>query len=196
MNAFREFAPLCRTRSTLAKVVIARLWLRLGGYADARAVDWGRVSRLVFVCTGNICRSPYAEFKVRAQGVPSASFGLRARRGLPADPVAQDASRARGVELSAARTSRMEDVTLGASDLIIAMEPWQYREVAGLCERFHAQRTLLGVWGGINMPWLPDPYLGPRGMFDQCYALIDQALPDLVSRATEPVAGPADRVVG
>ena len=39
-----------------------------GQYDGLRAVDWDRVERLVFMCTGNICRSPLAAVYAESQG--------------------------------------------------------------------------------------------------------------------------------
>ena len=53
----------------------------LGFYRPFARVDWGRVERVVFVCQGNICRSPYAEARGREVGLPASSFGLGAGVG-------------------------------------------------------------------------------------------------------------------
>ena len=53
--------------------------------------------RLVFVCSGNICRSPFAAEYARALGLPSASFGLHADDGAAANPQALAAARRRGI---------------------------------------------------------------------------------------------------
>ncbi len=198
MNIVRDLAPLCRTRSTLMKAALARAWFRLGGYRGARSVDWARVARLVFVCKGNICRSPYAEFRARAAGMEAASFGLHARPGAPANPLAVEASSARGIDLTPSRTADAQAIRLSSSDLVIAMEPWHYREMEGLCRWSGAQRTLLGIWGGMDMPWLPDPYSGSRETFDHCYAVIDPALGDMMGRirAAEKGMGQSGEVVG
>ena len=70
---------------------LIRLWLteaerafgRLNAYQD---VDLGRVERMVFVCLGNVCRSPYAELLANEHGLPCASFGLSTTTGAPANP--------------------------------------------------------------------------------------------------------------
>ena len=64
------------------------LGARLGLYRQYGPADRGEVRRLVFVCKGNICRSPFAEAVARAAGADAVSYGLDARDGLPANPSA------------------------------------------------------------------------------------------------------------
>ena len=180
MQMVKELTPLCRTRSTLGKALLARVWMRAGGYRGARQVEWWRVSRLVFVCKGNICRSPYAEHVVRKAGFHAVSFGLHALSGESVNPIAVDVAGTRGVDLSGTRTRGKESIHLTGSDLLVAMEPWHFREVGPLCRLYGAQKTLLGLWGGVEMPWLPDPYSSSRETFEHCYAVIDRAVSALL----------------
>jgi len=79
-------------------------------------------SRVIFVCTGNICRSPYAEAMARSHGLDAISCGIATRTGLPADPTALEEAAAKGVDMSSHRTTRWEDVELKSGDLVIALE--------------------------------------------------------------------------
>ncbi|MBK8186883.1 MAG: hypothetical protein IPK77_06345 [Cellvibrio sp.] len=58
----------------------------LGVYSKFKRVDFTKVKRLVFVCHGNICRSPLGEAVARHHNIPTTSFGLDTRGGDPADP--------------------------------------------------------------------------------------------------------------
>src|SRR5690349_21297071 len=80
----------------------------LGLYRRYKQVDWSRVERLVFVCSGNICRSPYAAEYARSLGIPIASFGVDTRGNDTANDVASKVAAARGVDLSNHR-SRSKD---------------------------------------------------------------------------------------
>jgi Low molecular weight phosphotyrosine protein phosphatase len=71
-------------------------WLRV----DAER-HWRNCERVVFVCTGNICRSPYAEAAARAHGINAVSCGTHTRTGLPADPVAIREAALRGRDMTA-----------------------------------------------------------------------------------------------
>src|SRR2546421_5517665 len=96
----------------------------LGSFSLLKRVEWGSVTRLVFVCKGNICRSPYAEARARAMGLPCSSFGLEAGVHKPANPSAIRAARARGLDLSEHRAQSVSEFTIAAGDLLTAMEPW------------------------------------------------------------------------
>src|SRR5437588_1134030 len=59
---------------------LALAWLEnlTGRHRQFKQIRWDRVARVVFVCHGNICRSPYAEGRAVSFGLPAASFGLSA----------------------------------------------------------------------------------------------------------------------
>ena len=52
-----------------------------GFFKKASDVNWSQITRLVFVCSGNICRSPYGEFYARKLGIDASSCGLHADDG-------------------------------------------------------------------------------------------------------------------
>ena len=149
-----------------------RLLHALGGLRRYEAVDWGRVGRLVFVCQGNLCRSPYAEARARALGLPAASFGLEAG-GEAADPVARAVARRRGLDLGRHRPRPAEALRPG--DLLLGMEPWQAGRLLDAAPP-GAQVSLLGLWARPARPHLQDPYGLPAAYFDTCFAVIDNAV--------------------
>ena len=112
--------------------VRTRALYAFGAYRSARDIEWGAVSRLVFVCKGNICRSPYASARARLLGVPSASFGLEAAEGAPADPAALRTARSRAVDLSAHRSARRDSCRITDDDLLVVFEPSQLAEIRRL----------------------------------------------------------------
>jgi protein-tyrosine phosphatase len=161
---------------------MVRLWLaelaRLSGRLRRfETVDWPRVSRLVFVCTGNICRSPYGEWKARQLGCETASFGLRTSTGQPADAVAQAAALRRGVDMSNHRSRSVDDFTPQPGDLLIAME---LGHLVDLAARFGSadgvQITLAGLWSTPRRTHLHDPHSLLPGYFDRCFEILDGAV--------------------
>ena len=173
---------LCLGRRSRARVFTAGVVLWVGGYTSYRRVDFSRVGRLVFACTGNICRSPYAEFRALGEGVDAVSFGLDTTPGLPANETAMAAAARRGLDLSTARTKGIAAVSLDEGDLLVGMTPAHGVGVKALVEATGAQVTLLGLWGELRMPYLPDPYGCPPEIFDRCYSVIDIAVEDLCAR--------------
>src|SRR5271154_2692321 len=95
----------------------------IGGYRRLKKIRWDRVERVVFVCHGNICRSPYAERRDATYGLPTASFGLSAETGRPADPSALRVAARRAIWLAEHRACAARDFEFHGGDLLIVMEP-------------------------------------------------------------------------
>src|SRR5690348_5345658 len=114
----------------LLEHVRARALFALGAYRSLCEIEWSSARRLVFVCKGNICRSPYASARARSLGVPAASFGLEAGDGAPADPQAAQNALLRGIDLSEHRAKKMQLSHISRGDLIVVFEP---RQLAGVC---------------------------------------------------------------
>jgi low molecular weight phosphotyrosine protein phosphatase len=72
---FREISKSykCKTGWSRHQLYLAAYRLNLGGLRHFEHVEWNRVTRLVFVCRGNICRSPYAEVRARRLGLNAIS---------------------------------------------------------------------------------------------------------------------------
>ena len=124
---------------------LALAWLEnlSGRYRQFKQIRWGRVTRVVFVCHGNICRSPYAEARAVSFGLSAASFGLSAGSGEPADPTACRIAARRGIELARHCARDAADFELQTDDLLVVMEPRQARRISGLLQSGSCQLTLL-----------------------------------------------------
>jgi len=124
----------------------------------SRNPDRAEIRRLVFVCHGNICRSAYAEVVARSLRVDAASFGLSTYAGGPAHPPAMEAARMLGHDMSAHRTTRVEDFDPHPGDLLLAMEVRQLDRLAADPRLGRSSRSLLGLWAQPPMPHLHDPF--------------------------------------
>ncbi len=149
---------------------------RLGAFRAYRNIDWSRVERLVIACSGNICRSPYAESRARQLGLPAISFGLRASAGAPADAAAMRNAAQRGTDLTPHRSRSVDSIVLRTTDLFVAMEPGQAQRLSQLARALGAQLTLQGLWASVPRPYVPDPYGHRDVCFQHSYALIDSSL--------------------
>ena len=94
--------------------------------------------RVLFVCTGNTCRSPLAESIARRiaaeRGIDAefTSAGIDALAGLPANDRALEVARDRGGDLDAHRARTLTRTVVDAHDLVLVMEPWQRDVIEGL----------------------------------------------------------------
>lgn len=153
----------------------------LGAFGPYRRIDWQQVSRVVFVCKGNICRSAFAAERFRGAAPAVASAGLDADSGKPADPRAIQVARRFGVDLADHRSTHVSELELGAADLLVAFEPDQAERLGQLAAcRAGAQVTLLGLWGPPPaLPHLHDPYGLPEAYFETCFRRIEGGLEGL-----------------
>ena len=53
-----------------------KLLFSLGFYRSYQKIDFNAVNRLVFICSGNICRSAFGEYMAKAKGLNAVSYGL------------------------------------------------------------------------------------------------------------------------
>ena len=156
--------------------------------------------RVLFVCMGNICRSPAAEgvFRAyvgradqdgdRAVAVEVDSAGTLAyHQGEAPDPRMAAAGWRRGYRFtSVARKVRRTD--LDAFDLIVAMDHDNLRELERLAGGPHPRLRLLGTFlpghePGVNnakVPAVPDPYYGAGDGFERVLDLLEAACPGLL----------------
>ena len=161
----------------------------LTGLSGAVKPDPAKVRRLVFVCHGNICRSAYADVLARRAGMNVASFGLSTSSDKPAWPAVSEVAAARGVDMAAHRTTRIEDYVPLPGDYLLGMETRHLRKLAAHPLTAVLPRGLLGAYADPSYPHLHDPYqLGPAYM-EVCLTRIERAVAGLVRRY------PASRLV-
>jgi protein-tyrosine-phosphatase len=129
-------APLRRWRHVLASLNSTERQALLGAAVSTtlgrRQRDWRptvrKATNVVFVCHGNIIRSPLAaaafarEATVRGRGVQVSSAGLSARVGEPADPRAADSAEERGLPLESHRARPLDAAQVAAADAIFIMD--------------------------------------------------------------------------
>ena len=161
--------------------------------------------RLLFVCLGNICRSPMAEGAFRhvaaEQGVLDRfeidSAGLGSWHvGQAPDHRAQKAADQRGIDISgqSARQIRSSDFT--SFDLLLAMDGSNYGELAQLAPKSerHKIRRFLDFAPHAGTKDVPDPFFGEAEGFDRALELIDQAARGLLAELLRDETAPTKKV--
>jgi protein-tyrosine-phosphatase len=130
-------------------------------------------AQILFVCTGNTCRSPVAAALAEARGIAAASAGVAAERGDGAAPNAIRALReARGLSLQDHEPRDVSDVPLADADRIVAMSPAVARR---LRDEHDVDPDALITWA------ISDPYGGSLGDYRWCLEQISTALDDLLA---------------
>jgi protein-tyrosine phosphatase len=144
----------------------------------------GRLDRVLVLCHGNICRSPFAA-ALLATRVPNRevrSAGLQAGEGNPADPTAVSCARRLGVSLAAHRSLRVGADLLAWADLILVMQGSHAAEIRRDWPRFASRVRLLGDYLPNPPHLLPDPWGEPEPVFERVFARIVLAADNLAER--------------
>ena len=154
--------------------------------------------KVLFVCLGNICRSPAAEgvflHLLNQRGlqdhfvVDSAGTGSW-HVGNPADRRMQAAAKRRGIHLPS-RARQIELSDLEEFDLVLTMDDENFRAVKGLAReagvRAKAEiRPMLSYSQGSNETEVPDPYYGGEAGFDHVLDLLEEACAALLDELNE-----------
>lgn len=153
----------------------------MGAYRALKKIDFTKVTRLVFVCHGNICRSPLAEAVAHKCNVPTISFGLGTRGSDPADPRAVAWASAHGYELTQHKTMRVDQYQPQAGDLLVGMEPKHIHALEQSFSLAPVQITMAGLWLPLPLAYLHDPYNTNAQYFDRCESLVEQAVHKIIS---------------
>ncbi len=147
--------------------------------------------RVLFVCMGNICRSPLAqgvfESLVRREEledeifVDSAGTG-RWHLGSPPDERASSAASLRGLDISAQRARQIRPEDCESFDYILTMDEENYRAVAALCGGSAVVRPFLDFAPDSSPEReVPDPYYGGRAGFERVVDLVEEASEGLLT---------------
>ena len=149
--------------------------------------------KILFVCLGNICRSPLAKAIManKAKGlhldleVDSAGFESF-HRGDPADPRSVAVAAAHGIDLTG-HIARMFNVRdFERFDRIYVMDRTNYHDVMGVARDSQDEEKVDYILNllspGENHP-VPDPWYGGKDSFEKVYHLLDEAC-DVLARQT------------
>jgi protein-tyrosine phosphatase len=142
------------------------------------------VVRVLFVCMGNICRSPLAqgifENVLRREGLEDEVFVDSAGTGAwhvgsPPDERAQRSAGQRGLDLSSQRARRITPEDCKTFDYILTMDEDNYHAVASLCRGSAVVRPFLDFAANSPETEVPDPYYGGPDGFEHVLDLVEDA---------------------
>ena len=147
--------------------------------------------RVLFVCLGNICRSPTAEGVLRhliSEEAPELNVEIDSAGtadyhvGGPPDPRTQRAALRRGIDLSALRARQIACGDFSKFDLILAMDRQNLRHLAALRPSASTARLRLFMeYAPGSCPDVPDPYYGDENAFERTLDLTTLAARGLLA---------------
>ncbi|MFT6329270.1 MAG: protein-tyrosine phosphatase [Bermanella sp.] len=147
---------------------------------------------ILFVCLGNICRSPTAEgvftlkakrlgldFKVDSAG--TAGY----HKGAAPDKRSQEVASARGYDLSRLKCRKVNEQDFTDFDLILGMDEANVRDLKRKCpEEYHVKIALFLDYTQSEFDEVPDPYHGGKRGFELVLDLIEDASDGLLTHLT------------
>lgn len=146
--------------------------------------------KILFICLGNICRSPTAEavFRSRAQqaglDVVIDSAGTSGwHKNEPPDPRAIEAGEARGHSFAGQASRRVTTNDFVEFDYILAMDWKNIKDLKRICPENALSKIGLFLDYASNAPLreVPDPYYGGSDGFDRVLDLIETASDGLIA---------------
>lgn len=161
------------------RTLLAQIEFLLGRVDVHLQVDAARVSRLVFVCLGNINRSAFAEQVAQSLGARTCSIGLSTTTGAPAFAKAVATAPEFGLDLTAHRATDLRDYRFEAGDLLVVMELRHARRLVARGIPADAI-VLLGHWAAPHRLHLHDPHTLSDAYFRTCFTLIHAGVRGLV----------------
>ena len=144
------------------------------------------MKKILFVCTGNTCRSPMAEalfnkYTAGALDWTADSAGVFAAPGTPASTNAVRAVEELGADLSTHQSKPLTRELVEAADLIVAMTRGHLREILFNHPEVEPKVCLLKSFGTSKVPAdISDPFGGSLGLYREIRDEINGAVADLI----------------
>jgi protein-tyrosine phosphatase len=149
--------------------------------------------RVLFVCMGNICRSPTAAGAFRRL-VEEAGLGHRIdvdsagthgyHIGEPPDPRAKETARRRGILIDNHRARRVMSLDMEEFDYVVAMDSDNLAHLQSLCPPGHEHKLvrMMEFAPQLAQPNVPDPYYGGQRGFELVLDMVEEAGRGLLAR--------------
>ncbi len=146
-----------------------------------------RSEKIHFVCKGNICRSPFAEYYARSiltDGIITSSSGYYEPAGRESPPEAIQAARELGIDISSHSSLVIDGVIVQQQDIIFVFDESIYSKILDLFPEAGSKIFKIGSLVYPPVAGISDPYGKDLGEFRRIYSLIREA----VDRIAEMIA--------
>jgi protein-tyrosine-phosphatase len=152
----------------------------------------GRPHKILFLCYGNICRSPLAAALAakRMSGVTIDSAGFHEQTGRSCPQKILRIGKSYDIDLSSHRSARVTRDDLANADLVIAMDLENFNCVSQELPEMANRTTLLGLFGSPETLAIADPYLADEAATNKICEQVRQGIEGLAAwvEARKPAA--------
>ena len=141
----------------------------------------GASSKVLFVCTGNICRSPLAAalWETRYPAVKAASAGFVPKAGRQSPDNVQAVAVARGLSLTEHCSRTLDDAMLSESDVVVLFEPRHFVRLRADFPQYLDKVVMLGALLQPPKAFIDDPYQRSVAETEEIARQVDATLPEL-----------------
>ena len=149
--------------------------------------------KVLFVCMGNICRSPTAEgvFRHLVQQAKASDFitvdsaGTHAYHvGEPPDTRSLSTAQSRNIDMTKQRARRVDVTDFEEFDHILAMDKNNHQQLIDICPPHlkHKVELFMSYASEFDDTEVPDPYYGGARGFDHVFDLVEDASRGLINK--------------
>jgi protein-tyrosine phosphatase len=152
--------------------------------------------KILFVCMGNICRSPTAEgvfkhllaqthLQVFVDSAGTHSYHV----GEPPDKRSQAAAAERGIDISTLRSRLITQEDFEKFDYILAMDKHNHGWLKRICpqKHLHKLQLFLEFAPHLMLENVPDPYYGDKADFEEVLDLVEEASQGLLAHLRQSI---------
>lgn len=138
--------------------------------------------RMVFVCSGNICRSPmaagYARQKTADRGIAAAvlSCGTLGLVGQPAAQLGQLAMQEVGIDISDHYSQGVQPALIEMADYVVVMAPRHEAHLRQVAPRVVSRIVRMWEWADEPLEQIDDPVGKDLAAFRACREVLDRCL--------------------